>query len=446
MVIKFIQKYFQSQWEQTSNAPISLFRAVFGFMMFAGIVRFWLNGWIETQYIKPKYFFPFYGFEWLKPLSSIYMYIVFSLMALAALCVCLGLFYRLSIWIFFFLFSYIELLDKTNYLNHYYFIILLAFLMGFIPANKRFSLDVKFKIVEPTYSITSIYPSLVKWQMTILYFFAGVAKLNYDWLFNAQPLSLWLPAKSNLPLIGPFMYKKWFHFLVSWTGAIYDLVIPFMLLNKKWVYLAYFFVIVFHLLTFYLFPVIGMFPFIMIVGTLIFLPDKFHENILGFFEKPKNNLNKNEANLKYKKIIKWGCLIYFSWQVFLPFRYVFYPGNLFWTEQGFRFSWRVMLMEKSGTAFFYVKDKKSGNSIEVTNSDFLTKQQEKMMATQPDMILQYAVILGDFYKKQGLDPSVYVQSFVNLNGKGSKLFINPNVDLYQQKESFKNKNWILPIK
>jgi hypothetical protein len=445
-VIKYFQKYFQSQWEQTSNAPISLFRAVFGLMMFIGVIRFWINGWIETQYIKPKYFFPFYGFEWIKPLPSSYMYIVFILMAVAALFVCVGLFYRVFIWIFFFLFSYVEVLDKTNYLNHYYFIMLVSFLMGFIPANKRFSLDVKFKLTNPVSTITSIFPSLIKWQMAILYLFAGIAKLNYDWLFMALPISIWLPAKSNLPLIGNLMYKKWFHFLVSWTGAIYDLVIPFLLLNKKWVYLAYFFVILFHLLTFVFFPVIGMFPFIMIVGTLVFLPNQFHEKILAFFEKTRQDLSKPTLVLKHKRLISITFILYFTWQFLLPFRYVLYPGSLFWTEQGFRFSWRVMLMEKNGTAFFYVLDKKSGKSIEVTNSDFLTKQQEKMMATQPDMILQYAIILGDFYKNQGLNPSVYVKSYVNLNGSGSKLFINPDIDLYQQKDSFKNKSWILPIK
>ena len=36
-------------------------------------------------------------------------------------------------------------------------------------------------------------------------------------------------------------------------------------------------------------------------------------------------------------------------QVIFPLRYIFYPGELFWHEQGYRFSWRVMLMEKEDT-------------------------------------------------------------------------------------------------
>jgi hypothetical protein len=41
--------------------------------------------------------------------------------------------------------------------------------------------------------------------------------------------------------------------------------------------------------------------------------------------------------------------------IIVPLRYLCYPNELFWTEEGFRFSWRVMLMEKAGYATFKVK-------------------------------------------------------------------------------------------
>ena len=40
---------------------------------------------------------------------------------------------------------------------------------------------------------------------------------------------------------------------------------------------------------------------------------------------------------------------------------------------------------------------------------------------------------------------VYADSFVALNGRPSQRFIDPNVNLYDEKESFKNKNWVLPL-
>jgi len=133
-------------------------------------------------------------------------------------------------------------------------------------------------------------------------------------------------------------------------------------------------------------------------------------------------------------------------QVALPFRYLLYPGKLFWTEEGYRFSWRVMLMEKGGTAFFYVKDPATGMKGEVVNAHFLTPLQEKMMETQPDMMLQYAHYLADVYKQNGIkDPVITVESYVTLNGSGSRLYIDSTVDLAKQKENFLPKKWILPF-
>src|SRR5690606_5724759 len=93
---------------------------------------------------------------------------------------------------------------------------------------------------------------------------------------------------------------------------------------------------------------------------------------------------------KKKNFIAFGLTIYFLVQITFPFRYLAYPGKLFWTEEGYRFSWRVMLMEKAGYAIFHITDPESGRSWEANNYDFLTPNQEKMMATQPDMILQFA--------------------------------------------------------
>ena len=79
----------------------------------------------------------------------------------------------------------------------------------------------------------------------------------------------------------------------------------------------------------------------------------------------------------------------------------------------------------------------------VQNNDFLSPLQEKQMSTQPDFILEYAHYLGDHFSKDGhKNIQVFVESYVGLNGRLSKLYIDPKVDLYQEKETFKHKNWI----
>lgn len=413
--------------------------------MFISITRFILKGWVYNMYVLPKMFFPYYGFEWVKPLSESGMYIVFALMLFASLGILIGAFYRISAILFFILFTYVELIDKTNYLNHYYFVSLVSFIMIFLPCGKNFSFDNLFFNREETVSVSRFYVLLPQLQMFTVYFFAGVAKINYDWLFEAQPLKMWLPAFSHYYIIGDLMEKDWLAYIFCWFGCIYDLAIGFFLFNKRTANIAYVFVIIFHAAT-ALFFNIGMFPYIMMTITIIFFREEFHMKILsklkGFTRYKIQSVSLQTAELRNS--LKYVFAIYFIIQFVLPFRYALYDGKLFWTEQGYRFSWRVMLMEKAGTAFFYVRDNRSGREVEVDNKKYLTYMQEKMMATQPDMMVDYAKFLKEEFIKKGFaDPSVRAQSFVTLNGCGSREFIDSQIDLSAQSNSFlKNKTWV----
>ncbi|HYG37077.1 MAG TPA: HTTM domain-containing protein [Cytophagales bacterium] len=447
-----LSDYFQ---RTTSIAPLVVYRILFGAVMFASIIRFISKGWVYDLYIKPKFYFSYFGFEWIKPLGATGMYIVFGSLALLALLVMAGLFYRFSIASFFLLFTYVELIDKTNYLNHYYFVSIVSFLLILVPANKYFSLDAWFYPKIKTKWVPQWSIDIFKFQIAIVYLYAGLAKLNYDWLFRAMPLRIWLPAQNDFPLLGPLFEYTWIAFAFSWFGAVYDLTIPFLLINKRTRPFGFFLVLVFHLLTVSLFQ-IGMFPYIMILGSLIFFSADFHKKIISFLSKafPANDKTSRESDTypsapslvkpSFPQKLILGILVFhFALQILIPLRFLLYPGKLFWTEQGYRFSWRVMLMEKAGVAFFYVKDKTTGDEWEVTNRDFLTINQEKMVATQPDMILQFAKYLKEYYQKQGIEnPEVRAKTFVTLNGRASRPIVDETIDLALEKESLKHKNWV----
>ena len=445
-----LKKYYHKN-QPVDAAPLALFRICFGIMMFISIIRFWAYGWIEKFYIEPQFFFSFYGFEWIKPIG-VFTYFIFIICGISALFVALGFKYRLSIVAFFLSFTFIELMDKTTYLNHYYFISLLSFLMIFLPAAVYYSIDAYRKSIRTYKYIPRWTIDSVKLLLAIVYFYAGLAKLQPDWLLDAMPLKIWLPARYDLPFLGNLLQETWVHYGFSWGGAIYDLTIPFLLLNRKTRGFAFIMVVFFHVLTRVLFP-IGMFPYIMIVSALIFFDASIHNTILNWLSNlMKFNKSRfvSEDILTYKNT-KWiklrnGILIaFFVLQILIPFRFLMYPGHLFWTEQGYRFSWRVMLMEKAGYANFKILDSKSGKRFYVDNLDFLTVQQEKMMSTQPDMILQYAHFLGEHFTSQGhQNLEIYVESYVALNGKKSKPFIDPERNLLEIKESFRHKEWILP--
>ncbi len=325
--------------------------------------------------------------------------------------------------------------------------------MIWLPANAHFSVDAfRNKKLRGEF-IPSWNIDAIKLLLFIVYFYAGLAKLNSDWLIEAMPLKIWLPAKYSIPLLGDLLQQSWVHYAFAWGGALYDLTIPFLLLIKRTRVFAFVLVVIFHVLTRVLFP-IGMFPYIMIASALIFFDSGLHEKILNkissLLKIPVEVFRTGKLYSYPNAIVKKASLgivsFFFVIQFTLPFRHVLYPGELFWTEEGYRYSWRVMLIEKAGYANFKVVDPDTGKRFYVDNSQFLTRFQEKQMSTQPDFILEYAHFLEDHFQKEGIeDPEIYVESYVALNGRRSAPYINPEVDLTTINQNLKHKTWILPF-
>jgi hypothetical protein len=426
------RRVFSFLFEEVSGAPLVVFRFAFGIMMFLSTLRFMLNGWVDALYVQPGFFFTFYGFEWVKPLGQAGMYTVFAVLLVTSLMVAFGWFYRVSIVSFFLLFTYVELIDKSNYLNHYYFISVVSFLLCLMPAVSRQTKSV------PRWTVLTL-----QLQMAVVYFFAGIAKINTDWLLNAMPLKIWLPAKQDIFLLGNFVTEEWAAYVFSWCGMLFDTLVPFFLFNRKTVWYAYAVVIVFHILTSILFPFIGVFPFVMIVCATVFLPEAFHAKILRIIAPQRNIAVRLQAPRKLAYVVPLILALHFLIQAVLPFRYLLYPDKLFYNEEGFRFSWRVMLMEKAGHVFFHVKDGATGKIVEVNTHEHLTMQQQKQMSTQPDMILQFAHYLRDVYAPTMTQPEVYAEAYVTVNGRGSRLLIDPTVNLAKEEDNFAHKEWIL---
>ena len=264
--------------------------------------------------------------------------------------------------------------------------------------------------------------------------FAGIAKLNSEWLLEAMPLKLWLPARANLPIIGSFMDYEWLAYAMSWSGMLYDLTIPLLLYFRKTRLFAYITVVVFHVMTWYLFQ-IGMFPWIMIVATLIF----FEEKELKWFQRALPDGEKS-FSIKPQPLVKSLIAIYLLMQLTIPLRHWFFEGNVSWNEQGYRFSWNVMRVEKTGYIEFHFFDPQTQKRWIQHPREYLTPIQEKQMAFQPDMILQYAHFLSSKYP--GVE--IYADAKVSLNGQPSRQLTDTNVNLAEQKESiFSRYEWVM---
>ncbi|MGB3183289.1 MAG: HTTM domain-containing protein [Cyclobacteriaceae bacterium] len=432
-------------------APLAVFRVLFGLAMAVSTLRFILLGWIDKQYVDPVMHFTYYGFGWVQPLPGPFMYILFGALLLCSIGVLLGAWYRITAPAFFLIFTYIELIDKTYYLNHYYFVSIVALLLAVMPAHRYLSVDVLRNPALAKERVPFWTIGVFQLQLVIVYFYAGLAKINSAWLLEAMPLRIWLPAQDTMPVIGPLLRETWVAYAFSWTGMLYDVFIPFLLLYRPTRFVAYLAVIIFHSITGYFFQ-IGVFPLVMIMCTLIFFSEGFHRNVaIGIqklFTAPRQAHTPSVWNVSAdKRRIFTACLLlFFAIQVVLPWRYLLYPGNVFWTEEGYRFGWRVMLMEKAGTATFFVKDSRTGIEGAVVNAEFLNPHQEKQMAMQPDMVLEYARFLAAHYAEQGMsDPEVRAEVWVTLNGRRSRLLVDPEADLASMEDGFGHKTWILPV-
>ena len=439
-----LNRFFNAQ---VSIMPLVTFRVVFGLMMLVSTGRFLALGWVKDHYLDAKVSFKYYGFEWVQVLPEFWMYGLHYLMLAAAVGITLGAFYRLSAVVFFLAFTYVQLLDLSYYLNHYYFVSLVAFLLIFIPAHASHSVDAWRKPTLYSSQVLAWCVNIIKFQIVVVYVYAGLAKINHDWLLLALPLKIWLPAADKIPVLGPIFKLSITPYLFSWFGMLYDTFIVFFLMYKPtriWAYMA---VLVFHVVVGILFQ-IGVFPLVMIGATLIFFSDEWHASLwrwVGSDELRRGRpCGKNyEYVVANKKHIIY-LTSYIVFQLLFPLRYLLYDGNVFWTEEGYRFSWRVMLMEKAATATFYVKDSETGREGVVNNADFLCAHQEKQMAMQPDLILQYAHYLQDYYQKQGMKtPKVRAEIYATLNARPSQLLIDPQIDLTKIKDGWGQKKWVL---
>ena len=439
-------------------ASLAAFRFLFGLLMAAAMVRFIAKGWVGQLYVEPAFHFTYPGFEWVRPWPDALMHAHFLVLALVAVGVALGFFYRLCITLFFLGFTYVELIDQTAYLNHYYLISLLSGLMIFLPANRAWSIDAWRKPEIRVDAVPAWALNILRFQVGVVYVFAGLAKLNADWLFQAQPLRIWLAARSDLPIFGPWLDAPGMAYAASWLGAIFDSGIVFFLLYRPTRRLAYALVVLFHVATWLLFN-LGMFPWIMIVAaTLLFPPDwprhwlsrfiSFISNRVKFVPLARSAIAVLVIERSPRVLTcRATCLllaplgIYAAAQLALPLRPYFAAEPSAWTCSGFNCAWQVMIVEKTGYAEFLAFDPATGRRWELSLKGYLTPRQEVMMAQDPYLIQAMARRLAaDFHDPPLTHVQVRVNAFATLNGRPSQRLINPDVDL----AAMPPPGWILP--
>lgn len=422
------------------GASAVAFRVAFGALMVIAVARFFAHGWIAEYYLAPAHFFPYPGLDWIRPWPGIGMYVHFAAMGVLAVGIATGVAYRFSVIGFGALFAYAHLIDRTNYLNHYWLVICLCVVLACLPLGR---------------GRTTQVPRWVVWalrgQLAVVYLFGGIAKLKADWLFDAQPMQIWLGANTDFPLLGRLFAEPATAYVFSWAGALFDLSIVPLLLWRRSRPVAYVAVVGFHLVTARLFQ-LGLFPWIMMASSLIFLPPDWPRRALAWVRpqvvRPPDTAIAAAAppSRTRRRLVVAALATWFAFQIALPLRHWLYPGDVMWTEEGYRFAWNVMLMEKTGAVDAHVLEPATGRRWVVSPRELLTPYQAKMMASQPDMILQFAHLVAAAYRARGVrDPEVRVDAVASLNGRRRTRLIDPTVDLAHEAYSLAPARWILPL-
>jgi len=169
-------------FRKIDNSPLILFRILFGVLVSLECYGAILTGWVKRTLVEPRFTFTFIGFDWLQPLPGYGMYLYFAVMGTLGLLIARGYKYRFAMISFTILWTGVYLMQKTAYNNHYYLLILISFIMCFLPANGNYSPDAKHRPPLKTYTMHAVVKWIFVLQLFIVYTFAAIAKLYTYWL------------------------------------------------------------------------------------------------------------------------------------------------------------------------------------------------------------------------------------------------------------------------
>ncbi len=430
-------------YRQVNIAPLIAFRIMFGFLLMLHSVSTIANGTVYQHYVSPPFTFTFIGFEFLQSLAGPGMYWYVAVMAILAALVMIGAWYRFAMFAYALMWTLLYLMQKAGYNNHYYLVLLLCWIMAFLPANRYFSADVKRGAVRESATCPWYCIGIFIFQVSVMYFFAAMSKITPDW-FSGKFIAIQFSRLSQHPLLGIIYGNEWFQWFICYAGFLFDLLIVPLLLIKKTRYFAFIISCCFHLFNSYTFK-LGIFPYLSIALTIFFF-DAYQVNRIFFRKKPIIPSIANGFDMKpaMAKLVT-GCLfLYMLFQLLLPVRYLMFPGNVFWTEEGYRMSWKMMLRTKSGNLFYKVYDPVSKKSWKIEPSRIFSLSHMRTLSTSPDIIWQYAQYIKKGFEKKGYQGvQVFAIGSVSLNRNPARPMVDPGADLASTKwEPFRHSGWI----
>lgn len=406
------------------GAGVRVVRSFLGLAMAWEAMRFLLNDWIDGFFQPGSFHFLYFGFEWVRPWPGYGMHIQMALLCGLALVMALGWKARACSALLALGWAHVFLIDQANYLNHLYLVVLLLILFAWIPLQAG---------RVPLWGLW-----LLRFQVGLVYVLGGVAKISDDWLAG-EPMTQWMADRAGMPVIGEWLASAGAGITLSWAGLIFDLVVVPMLLWRRTRALAFALTVVFHGFNAVLFN-IGIFPWLMLAATTVFFVPSWPRVLLRQ-DAVSPTGGRYLGRVGVAMLVLWAGV-----QVVVPLRHWAYPGDVAWTEEGHRFSWRMKLRSKKGRVFFHVLDRRTGEQEKLDPCQDISLHLCRKMSTRPDMILQYAHHIRDARVAAGQDlVAVHADAIGRLNQREPQRLVNPRVDLARVQRNLSPAPWIVPL-
>uniref|UniRef100_A0A9J8B8W1 Vitamin K-dependent gamma-carboxylase n=1 Tax=Cyprinus carpio carpio TaxID=630221 RepID=A0A9J8B8W1_CYPCA len=459
----------------TDPASLGIFRFLFGMLMALDITQERGLSHLDYKYLDgaPVCRFPLFNF--LKPLPMDWMFFVYFVMFLGAVGIMLGCFYRLACLMFISTYWYVFFLDKTTWNNHSYLYGLIGFQLTLMDANRYWSLDGLRNPRKRNAHVPLWNYTLLRTQIFIVYFIAGVKKLDADWVEGYSMKYLahhWLfePFKLILPV------ELISLMVVHGGGLILDLTAGYLLFFDATRPVAFFFVSYFHCMNSQLFS-IGMFSYTMLATSPLFCyPDwprrffghfpEFLQPILPFVspapisssscvypKPPSGSGGQQEAHAAPKpttpsfkhKFRAIFTILYIMEQFFLPYSHFITQGYNNWTNGLYGYSWDMMVHARSHQHVkITYRDGVTGD-VGYLNPGVFT--QSRRWKDHGDMLKQYATCLSENLPQFNIsDPEIYFDIWVSINDRFQQRIFDPRVDIVKADWSpFRPNSWLMPL-
>ncbi len=430
-----------------SAQSLAVFRIAIGALLALDCWRFIAHDRIYRYYVQPEFHFTYPGFGWVSPLPEPWIYLAWLTMGALAILVMVGLFYRLAIIGLMVVFTYFFLLDRAEYLNHFYLVILFLFLLCFLPAHRAWSLDAQLRPGRGPAVVPYAAVFILRAQMEIMLIFAGLVKITPDWLAG-EPLGLWLRAQADEFPLGWLFHYDAVILAGTWGTILLHVLGAPLLLWKRTRLVTFLVYCVFHSANAVFFN-IGIFPWLTIAATTIFFAPDWPGRLLarlGRVRPVPPAVTSVPVPVPLSRAAIAAIAVWIGVQLYLPIRAAFFPTDVRWSGDGHELSWRMRIFDRDAQGTFYVTAA-NGDVWAVKPEEFLTARQAGKMLVRPDMIHQFAGYLDRVWQEAGYgDVAVRAEISKSLNGRPPQPFVDPAVDLSAVAfNNFGPDPWVVPL-